>query len=258
MKKLLFLVAAMSAYVSTHAQVLYNNAVAHGLVDEGLRTSDRSEGGSWSQVQIGNMVCGFRGSVNPGAYDRLADDFTVDNTSWHLTGATFYMYQTDADKPTINGGLFEIRHNVNGKMGSVAATGSYKSTSMTDIYRVFTRIPIIDRPVQRVDVTFNSDLDPGDYFMVWGATGVTTKSGPWNPYLTKAGAQTVAGANALQSVDGGKSWMNIQDGLKNQDLPFILYGNSNWDWGKNNIVPEPCTFAFASLGLLLIRRRKRS
>lgn len=67
MKKFLFLVAAMSAYVSSQAQVLYNNAVAKGLVDEGLRTSARAEGGSWSQVQVGNMVCGFRGSVNPGA-----------------------------------------------------------------------------------------------------------------------------------------------------------------------------------------------
>lgn len=230
MIKIFSLLAALAVVASSHAQVLYNNAVAHGMNGEGLRTSSRNEGGSWSEVQNGNMVCGFRGSVNPGAIDRLADDFTVTSVGWSVTGASFFMYQTDATGVTVNGGLFEIRRNVNGAVGPLVGSGRFVSASNTDIFRIFRNQPYEGRRIQRVDVSFNVDLAPGNYYVVWACTGALNRTGPWSPYLTKAGWQTCQGANALQSNTGGATWMNIQDGLKNQDFPFVIYGQGGLDY----------------------------
>ena len=256
MKKTFFLLAALSAFVSSNAQVIYNNAVAHGLTEEGLRTGDRAAGGSWSEVQLGNMVAGFRGSVNPGATDRLADDFSVFESRWNVTGASLFMYQTDATGVSINGGLFEIRSNNNGEVGKVVSTGKFRSAENTDIYRIFRNMPFESRRIQKINVDFNADLDPGQYFLVWAATGQTYQPGPWNPYLTKVGAQTVIGANAMQSTNGGQSWYKIQDGLKNQSLPFMFYGSQTWN-NHGKIAPEPTSLAILSLGLILIRRRRK-
>ena len=257
MNKLFIILAMSSAFVSIHAQVLYNNALAHGLTQEGLRTSNKPGGGSWSEVQAGNMVAGFRGSVNPGAFDRLADDFTVPVCGWHVSGASFYMYQTDATGVTINGGLFEIRANNNGKVGGLVSTGSFKSTGLTDIYRVFTNMPVDNRRIQKVTADFDVDLAGGSYFVVWATTGNVLRTGPWSPYLTKAGAQTVTGANALHSNTAGATWMTMQDGLKNQDLPFVLYGDANWNGSNNTIVPEPASFIVLGSALLAIVKRRR-
>jgi len=256
MKKTFFLLAALSAFVSSNAQVIYNNAVAHGLTEEGLRTGDRAAGGSWSEVQQGNMVAGFRGSVNPGATDRLADNFSVSESMWNVTGASLFMYQADATGVSINGGLFEIRRNNDGVVGNVVSTGKFRSAENTDIYRIFRNMPFDNRRIQKINVDFNVDLDPGDYFLVWAATGQTYRTGPWNPYLTKVGAQTVVGANAMQSTNGGQSWYKIQDGLKNQSLPFMFYGNQIWN-NQGKIAPEPTSLAILSLGLILIRRRRK-
>lgn len=225
MIKISSLLAATAVFASSQAEVLFNNATAHGMSAEGLRTSSRNGGGSWSEIQEGNMVCGFRGSVNPGAIDRLADDFSVKSSGWTLTGAAFFMYQTDAVGVTINGGLFEVHRNLGGLVGPLVATGRFAGASVTDIFRIFRNQPYEGRRIQRIDVNFNIDLGPGDYFVVWAATGALNRTGPWSPYLTKAGWQTSPGANALQSNTGGATWMHIQDGLKNQDLPFILYGD---------------------------------
>ena len=134
MNKLVLTLAALSVFSSSYSQIIYNNAVARGLTEEGLRTGPRAGGGSWSEVQYGNGAAGFRGSINPGANDRLADDFYVPSTGWHVTGASFFMYQTDATTATINNGLFEIRKNNLGSVGNIVGTGSFQRSAFTDIF----------------------------------------------------------------------------------------------------------------------------
>lgn len=220
------------------SQVLYNNATMKGLAGEGLRTRDRAAGGSYSEVQVGNSVTGFRGSVEPGANDRLADDFDVTGT-WKVTGASFFMYETDVWTNTITSGLFEIHEKTNGTVGAKVATGSFAKSTFTDIYRVYNGQNADNRRIQKIDVNFMNVLGPGSYYMVWATAGIPYKTGPWNPYLVRAGSQTVGGANALYSLNGGQSYSNIQDGLLNQDFPFMIYGSGGADWGNGYLTPEP-------------------
>ncbi|MBS1713670.1 MAG: hypothetical protein JST30_04965 [Armatimonadetes bacterium] len=209
----------------TQGQIVYNNAEANDVGQEGLKTGTRSLGGFWSEVQKGCTVCGFRSANWNGGNDRLADDFTVSNTKWQVTGATLWMYQTNAVVPTVKGGLFEIRKKTAaGGVGALVSTGSFLRAKMSDMFRIHNGQPLDIRWLQQVDVQFDTVLTPGDYYLVWSATGTWPFSGPWTPYLANPGYKTTYGANALQSNNGGAGWYSVQDGLSGQDFPFVFYG----------------------------------
>lgn len=256
MKLTLSLLSALCFSTVASAQVLYNNAWGAGLTGEGLRTADRPGGGSYSEVPYRNMITGFRGSITGADTDRLADDFRIYTGRWSVNQASLFMYQTDSTELSIVGGLFEIRKKVAGRPGDLMGTGSFGSVEWTDIYRHFNNQRDDRRRVQKVNVNFSVTLDEGEYFLVWATVGKRPWTGPWNPYLTKAGFSSYPGANALQSTNGGGSWYNIQDGTVNQGLPFVLQGVS-YDANGGRIAPEPATWVALAAGLAVMARRRR-
>ncbi|MBS1724915.1 MAG: hypothetical protein JSS66_18400 [Armatimonadetes bacterium] len=240
MKHIPLTLAAAAVAVAAHAQSLYNNAMNAGLTQEGLRTDARSAGGSYSMVQQGNMLAGFRCSMTGAAADRIADDFTVPLSGWHLTGATFYVYQQSVSQVSILGGIFEVRQKLPlGLVGAKVASGSLANVYWTDIYRIFTNRYDDTRRLQKVKVTFDASLSPGDYYLVWAMVGTQPQTGPWQPYLTKKGSQTVPGANGMQSSDGGLTWFLVEDGLLHQDFPFMLSGTQTLAEGTGTPMSPP-------------------
>lgn len=236
-KVLCFLVASCVAPWSFSQNVLFSNAENNNLTGDGLWTRSRPAGGFYSEIQGYNTVAGFRGSIEPGANDRLADDFCVGGFGWRLLGASLFMYETDVNALSIYAGLFEVRQNLWGVVGPLVATGSFVSSSWTDTYRIFKNAPADNRRIQKVDVAFDVPLPSGKYYLVWATKGAQYKTGPWNPYLTGPGITTLPGANAKYSLNGGATYDYIQDGLANQDFPFVLYGSQNSNSNYNHLEP---------------------
>lgn len=204
------------------AQILYNNAALAGLTLEGLRTKPRPSGGDYSEVQPGNTTTGATFRTNAA---RLSDDFSVTGQPWLVTGVSVFGYQNSATFPTVNTGNFEIKRD--SYSGPTVATGTFKSSEFTDIYRIFFNAPDDTRRVQRIRFRFSAVLSPGRYWVVFNAFGDGSLNGPWGPYLTKVGALGTPGANAKQQVYGEFiHWVDVYDAgsLVPQDLPFWIDG----------------------------------
>lgn len=258
MNKTLLLILCASGVSFAQGQLLYNNASRYGLSLEGLRTSQRPGGGYYSEVQPGNMIAGYRGSVTGSNNDRLADDFVVSGSTWNVTGLSLFMYQTDVHWASVTGGLFEIHEKTSlNTVGDTVASGTFQDSTLTDIYRIFNGQPSDSRQLQRVDVSFDAKLTPGNYYLVWAAKGVSQYQGPWTPHLTKSGYITLPGADALQSFNGGATWDYILDGTKRQEFPFWIYGTDVQTQGHPFIAPEPMSMTAMALGLLAFVRRRR-
>lgn len=216
MKRLLALLCAASLGCIASSQSAVNNAIFGELTQEGLRTSARPGGGSYSELQGANTIFGYSASATV----RLADNFTVFGGRWTISGATLFGYSFSAAAPSITGATVEIRQG--SPTGAVVANGTFVSSTFTDNYRIVTPTPNDDRHIEQVEVSFpNVVLDPGIYFITYG---FVAPSGTFTPPLTKVGVETTTGANGFQNQGAG--WNPAIDPGSNtpQDFPFYIHG----------------------------------
>lgn len=212
----------MGVFAVANGQSLFNNATPAGLVGEGLRTRPRPGGGDYSEVQSGNIGAGA--SFRQWTF-RMGDDFTIPPGGWLITNITVFGYQIDATQATVSSGNLEVR--AGSVVGPIVAEGIVLGSVMTDIYRIFNANPTDAYRVQKIIYRVNQKLRAGYYWITYSANGNQSLSGPWCPFLTKAGALTTPGANAMQRQTGWVfHWVPQVDpgSLVPLDLPFWIDG----------------------------------
>jgi len=179
------------------------------------------------QSAIGLGTYGFGAQISAG--NSVADDFTINGSSWNIEELQFFTYQTGSSTTsTINDARVRIWNGAPNAGGTIIfgdlTTNRLSSTSWTNIYRALDTSPSAsDRPIMRVVVQFSPALvlGPGTYW-VEVSLGGTLASGPWAPPVSIVG-QTTTG-DALQLTSTG--WAAAVDGTYPQGIPFIVLGNS--------------------------------
>ena len=299
MKRTLIVIAAVSLVGSAFAQNLYSNQSAN-VNQVALFSSSTSASGAnapagaffnelqsdgaaapntvlntsaGSSVYLGTAPTGFR----------LADDFTITDPSWNVTGVSVFAYATGAAPGWMTGGDLNIWSGRPGDAGSSivwssgALTSSQIATNLNIAssagtgahYRIFnsnpgTSAPGTTRQINEFTFSLPSlSLAAGsywiDYQLVRTANGVI-----FNPNTTHRDVRGVAGANARQFIASTGVWQDVLDAgilppapnnlgtltSVNQDLPFYIQGEA---------VPEPATMTLLGLGAaaLVARRRKQ-
>lgn len=212
------LFAALLALViapSAQAEILFSNAERNGLNGEGLITGPRPGGGSFSELQPPNTSIGFSAD---GTFRAVGDDFTISNADVVVDHIDFYVLVNDASSQITNGYIQLIQGNVTGPL---LTTGSFVSSTFTDIYRIHSGNPNLTFQVRKVRFNFNGyRLPPGSYFLAMQFTG----NFPSVPPLTKVGQATLPGANGLQFNFLTGTWGPAQDVGGQQEFPFEIHG----------------------------------
>ncbi|OQA64221.1 MAG: hypothetical protein BWY38_03060 [Ignavibacteria bacterium ADurb.Bin266] len=179
------------------------------------------------QSGIGLGTYGFGAQISAG--NSVADDFTINGSSWNIEELQFFTYQTGSSTTsTINDVRIRIWNGAPNAGGSIVfgdlTTNRLTSTTWANMYRALDTSPTAsDRPIMKVVVQFSPALvlGPGTYW-VEVSLGGTLASGPWAPPVSIVG-QTNTG-NALQLTSTG--WAAAVDGSYPQGIPFIVLGNS--------------------------------
>lgn len=220
--------------------VLYDNG---SLINS---SGTGSGGANESQAQnstLGMTTLGF--SQNP-TNNRIADNFTISGlASWQIDTITLYAYQTGSTTTsTITSVNLRIWNGPPNDPNSTVVFGNtttnrLASSSWSGIYRVSqTTSGATSRPIMANTVTVGTALAPGTYWLDW-QTGGSLTSGPWAPPITINGQSTTG--DALQSTNGGSSWISVVDGGTGtqQGMPFLINGTvidaacvstTNVDW----------------------------
>ncbi|HQI41375.1 MAG TPA: hypothetical protein PK665_09805, partial [Ignavibacteriaceae bacterium] len=179
------------------------------------------------QSGIGLGTYGFGAQISAG--NSVADDFTINGSSWNIEELQFFTYQTGSSTTsTINDVRIRIWNGAPNAGGSIVfgdlTTNRLTSTTWANMYRALDTSPTAsDRPIMKAVVQFSPALvlGPGTYW-VEVSLGGTLASGPWAPPVSIVG-QTNTG-NALQLTSTG--WAAAVDGSYPQGIPFIVLGNS--------------------------------
>lgn len=265
MKSALIIASVALAAGSASAQY-YSNAGGYNSGAIGLSTGTVTGSGvaapagfEWSELQnaggFANTSAGFSGHAPS---FRLADDFTVPaGQSWNVTSVLTYGYQTGSVASTqpITGGSINIWNGAPNAGGSIVASGSFGSSSNTNLYRLFSTTtpapgspPGTTRLIREVSWNFsNVVLNAGTY---WIDFQYSTPAGSiFVPSITLPGTRGLSGWNAIQANAG--TWGSVLDTgnpaggpAVAQDLPFV-------------VVPSPSALALVGLGGLTIARRRR-
>jgi hypothetical protein len=257
--KVLSLAAGLALSVSpAFGQLWVNGPLATGNT-AGSGTAAPA-GTQWSECAedcasptTSNTTAGFRALQGT---DRCADDFTIPTgQTWNITNIVFAGYQTGGTTtPTITGVTVRIFDGPPNAGGNVifgdTTTNRLASAAFSNIYRTFnTTSPpacggaptaaATNRPIYSLTTTINTTLSAGTYWVDFAYTG-TLASGPWVPLttLTNCGRQANPNANALQSIDGGTTWVMANDAGQGclptpvaQDYAFTIEGTSGGGGG---------------------------
>jgi hypothetical protein len=180
----------------------------------------------------------------------MADDFTVSGGGWHVTGLSFWAYQTTATAATLTGVNFAIDSDLT---NTTLAAASNVNVTLTNIFRVSSASTTdANRRLQRIDVTgLDLDLADGNYWLKFNFEGSANFSGPWTPAIPSA--QAVNGQNAQQSLSGAAYAPAFVDGATANglggDAVFQIQGEA---------VPEPATMGLLALGAAFVARRRKN
>ena len=197
--------------------VLFNNGPLVNLPSNGCNGLDASI----SDQNLGLNLYGIQAKRD---LISIADDFYC-FTDWHIDSLKFFVYQTMASVPTINGVYVQIYDYDPIYGGNVIygdlLTNVLARIGFTDIYRSLSSTPTnCDRRVQEIIIDLNLDLSPGHYWIEYTFSGDTSLTGPWVPPVTIAGVQTTG--DAIYYTNG--YWYSFTSGIYQQGIPFIIYG----------------------------------
>lgn len=179
-------------------------------------------GSDYSNLQTGNGSFGFGHSIS--SFYKVADDFTINATSWTVDSIAFYAYQTGS---TTTSTMTDYRVRIwQGTPGTGTVvwgdttTNRVARTHWSGCYRGSDLLGTT-RPIMRtVCATPSLTLIGGTYWVEYAAAGSLT-SGPWAVPITIV--NTVVTGNAMQRSNTGV-WANLVDGANQQGLPFQIYG----------------------------------
>lgn len=205
---------------------IYNNGPLVSSPGTGLGGADES---IVENITLGMTSFGTGHQVSSNL--RVADDFEVTNDNWYIDSIDFFAYQSNEIASTITAVNLRIWDGIPGAVGSNIVFGDtttnlLNTTTNSGILRVneSTAGANNERQIAQSNVTVNTNLTTGTYWLDWQADG-SGASGPFVPHITIPG-QTVTG-NALQSADGGLTYSALNDlgSATAQGLPFILNGS---------------------------------
>jgi len=181
------------------------------------------------QTALGMNTLGSGNQLSVG--NRVADDFTVTGGGWFIETITFFGYQTGSSTTsTFNHLNLRIWNGPPNDAGSAVVFGDtttnrLASSVWSNIYRAQdTTLTDSTRPIMANEVTVNTFLPAGTYWVDWQAGGTLT-SGPWVPPVSILG-QTSTG-NALQYTSTGWAALNDTGTLTPQGLPFVIEGTAD-------------------------------
>ncbi|HET9049492.1 MAG TPA: hypothetical protein VFN29_11095 [Chiayiivirga sp.] len=219
------LIWAIDPYRTSAA--LYDNGPFMTHPGQGFNGADVSAIAS----SLGNTTLGFTGSPDPGQSGRVADDFMVPASGWHIEYATLWAFQYEVPPPSIlNSVTLQIWDGVPGAPGSEVVFGDETSnrfvgTQFTGIYRASDQnFGWSSMPIMSIVADLGVDLPAGDYWLDWQIGAATT--GSINHFfVTSPNSQGKTGANARWLA--GSNWQNVIDYGSNvaQDIPFALWGS---------------------------------
>ncbi|MGI8821551.1 MAG: PEP-CTERM sorting domain-containing protein [Chthoniobacterales bacterium] len=256
-RSLLPLVLSAIALVaqSASAVTLYDNSNIRTGTGNGFMGADTSA------IATGATIFGFSENGTGTPQVLLADRFTLASTSM-ISSISFDAYSTSnypfpPVSPFTSASL-SIYSGVPGSGGVVLFTSNTLSmTAWTGIYRVTqTTLTNAQRPVMTLSMAFpNVSLAAGTYYAAWTVTGVAAPGNPgsiFNPPVMNPDGTLPVGT-ALQSIDGGTTWLALTDTGSGTRVSLPLTVNGT-------VVPEPSTIGLMFLcggGLALFKIRKR-
>ena len=226
---------------STNEIKLYNSTLDpnfYGQTDNPAILHDQSElvsnpgagfgGADASAITAPGTLFGASTTGNP---FKMSDDFTIPSgQSWQIDSIIVFGYQTGSTTTsTITEARLEIQSGIGpDTTGSTVVFGDTTTNRMlgtywSGIYRVTsTTLTNSQRPIMRVNVTVNSTLPSGDYWLISSLKG-SLASGPWSPPRTIPAVPLTG--NGKQRVATG--WQPYVDGTppSGQGVPFIIYGS---------------------------------
>lgn len=164
-------------------------------------------------------------------FNRVADDFTINDCKWKIDSIVFFGYQTGSTTTsTFTGVTFRIWDSIPSEAAPLnvvygdTTTNAMIRSVWSGAYRITeTTVGNSTRPIMRNTCIVNSlMLNTGTYWIDWASSG-SLASGPWAPARTPvATAITGNGRQRIVTV-----WNNAVDGgtgTPAQGFPFIIYG----------------------------------
>jgi hypothetical protein len=215
----------------------YHNGKGGMLFDNGPLNNIPGSAGNpdtsrLQSVTLSMTTLGFGIQLTATTSNRIADDFTIADSTWAIDSIVFFTYQTGSTTvSTSTGGNLRIWDGAPDLLSSNIVWGDditdrLANTYWSNIYRdteSATGIGLTTRPIMRnVLQTAGWYLHPGTYWVDYQAEG-SLASGPWGPPITINGL-TVTG-NALQMTSAGWALANDGGSLTQQGIPFIVYGS---------------------------------
>ena len=226
---------------STNDINLYNSTLDpnfYGQNDNPAILHDQSElvsnpgagfgGADASAITTPGTLFGASTTGNP---FKMSDDFTVPpGQSWQIDSIIVFGYQTGSTTTsTMTEARLEIQSGIGpDTTGSTVVFGDTTTNRMlgsyfSGIYRVTgTTLTNNQRPIMRINVTVNSTLPSGNYWLISSLKG-SLASGPWSPPRTIPAVPLTG--NGKQRVATG--WQPYVDGTppSGQGVPFVIYGS---------------------------------
>jgi hypothetical protein len=225
-QRLLAIAGAAACVAPAFAQELYNNGTANGGTPPyGLATGPHSTGVlppagyGFSELQADpvnpaqtNNTFGF-GAQFAVSTNRIADDFTVTGGGWNVTTVSVYGYLTGSATTAspVDGASLEIWNGRPGDATSTVVFGDtttnrFASAQQTFLLRVARAGPTFNRAIWKAEITVNTQLAPGTYWISYQASSSTL--GGFCPPMVKPGVLGPPNANARQFTT---AWADLED-----------------------------------------------
>lgn len=210
---------------TANAQILFDNGPYFNSTGTGAGGANESV---LYTTTFGMTTIGF--GQQQASFNRIADDFVMNNCSIRVDSVVFFGYQTGSTTTsTFTGVTLRIWNGVPDAGGSAVVFGDTTTNRMirsawTGAYRITeTTVGASTRPIMRNVVNVGGvTLAGGTYWLDWASSG-SLASGPWAPARTPQGVAITG--NGRQRI--GNTWNNAVDGgtgTPAQGFPFIVYG----------------------------------
>ena len=217
----------ISAGLATAQTTLYDNGPIFNRTGTGAGGANES---MLETTTLGMGTIGFGAQQN--AFNRIADDFTINDCRWKIDSIVFFSYQTNSTtSSTMTSVNFRIWDSIPDVAGSTIVYGDTTTNALTrttwsGVYRITeTTTGNTARPIMRNVCTVPGiTLTNGSYWMDWSYAG-SLASGPWAPPIVIL--NTAVTGNGKQRI--GSVWNNALDigtGTPAQGFPFVIYGST--------------------------------